>query len=158
MPPKKKTEDGAGAAAFTGPQSVGLTENDLKLLDSIFKNCSTDSKPKPSISLDEVAQQLGLKSAKVVTDRYRQICNKVGWFVGEPSAATPGPKKAPASRKKVAAAEAEADDDITETPIKKRKVTKKATKPKVKDEVDLKDSKVKDETDDMEGDLDDGEA
>ncbi|KAK9426769.1 putative Myb-like domain-containing protein [Seiridium unicorne] len=153
MPPKKKTEDGAGTAAVTGPQSVGLTENDLKLLDSIFKNCSTDTKPKPSISLDEVAQQLGLKSAKVVTDRYRQICNKVGWFVGEPTAATPGPKKAPASRKKVAAAEAEVDDDTTETPTKKRKVTKKATKPKAD-----KDPKVKDEVDDMEEDLDDGEA
>lgn len=138
MAPKRNTEN--STAASTSLSTVGLTDNDMKLLDIIFKNSARASKPNPMITLDEVAQELGLKSAKVVQDRYRQILNKVGWFVTDaaPTAGDRTPKKTPVGRKQKAVAEADDEDDEdnetdeaneTEQPaLKKRKTTKKAVK------------------------------
>lgn len=75
MAPKKSSESG-GAAAAPGA-GLGLTDNDLKLLDAIFKSAARTSKPNPLCSLEDIAQELGMKSGKVVTDRYRQIVGTI---------------------------------------------------------------------------------
>lgn len=141
MPPKKNTE----TAAEGGAHGIEFTAGEMKLLDAIFKKCSADAKPKPNAEFEDIAQEIGMKNGKVVSDRYRQILNKFGWFLVEGPSSGVAAKKTPGSRKKKAApvTGANIDDEeatLEETPTKKRKVTKMSVETKVSNPMEEQDT------------------
>ncbi|KAI2634998.1 hypothetical protein GGS26DRAFT_534916 [Hypomontagnella submonticulosa] len=81
MPPKKSD-------AASGENAIPtLTGGDVKMIDTILKNCSPLAKPTP-MDWDIVAKQLDLKNVHSAKERFRQICKKYNWFQQTADSAT----------------------------------------------------------------------
>ncbi|KAI5918966.1 hypothetical protein F4810DRAFT_714942 [Camillea tinctor] len=75
MPPRKVTEPQANGDA--GKRVV--TDNDMKILISVFSHATASSKP-VVVDWDHCASELNLKSGKTARDRFNQIINKYQLF------------------------------------------------------------------------------
>ncbi|KAI0384301.1 hypothetical protein F5Y04DRAFT_226647 [Hypomontagnella monticulosa] len=142
MPPKK-------ADAAPGENATPtLTGGDVKMIDTILKNCGPSAKPAPT-DWDHVAKLLDLKNTHVAKERFRQICKKYDWFQPKAGSATAGstpstPVKGAANsrvrsaRKHPMSPRSGDEADAKGTPVKKRSRSIKAEKvPEIKIEPDL---------------------
>ncbi|KAI1637418.1 hypothetical protein F4809DRAFT_604420 [Biscogniauxia mediterranea] len=144
MPPKKSTE----AQADGDAEKRIVTENDMKILSSIFTHSTIQSKP--IADWDTCAAELNFKSGKTARDRFNQIINKYKWFTvnqesdtGKNGDAATGssatPKKQTAGKRGrgikqqyISDPDDEDDDKLDSTPTKKRKPNAKKAAHKAK--------------------------
>ncbi|KAI1396579.1 hypothetical protein F4819DRAFT_474950 [Hypoxylon fuscum] len=132
-PPKatpKKNDTSAAEKAVPCP-----TTADVKLLDSIFKQCPSKNRPSPSVNWRMIAEQLGYSNANTAQTRYGQVLRKYHWFQKDES---DSPKKSVPERptaKRALSPVSDDEEDVKKTPKKRnaRRSVKKES-PKVKSE------------------------
>ncbi|KAI1379902.1 hypothetical protein F4677DRAFT_298286 [Hypoxylon crocopeplum] len=135
MPPKKSS----GSSENNGGD-VTLSAGDSKLIDTILKNCSPDSKPTQA-NWENITTRMGFKGVGVTKTRFGQVCKKYQWFgATEGDPADPSTPVTPSTTKRRAAASATPkakrnisphcgeEADAKGTPTKKRKASYNAMK------------------------------
>jgi hypothetical protein len=108
MPPKKQTTTNGEANGG----AVTLNDGDIKMINAIFTHSLDNTRP--NADWDKVAVTLGLANAKCSKERFRQICQKHGWFKGDGS----NPVNTPESVKRK---KANGDGEDPQTPTTKKR-------------------------------------
>ncbi|KAI0602193.1 hypothetical protein F4775DRAFT_588420 [Biscogniauxia sp. FL1348] len=173
MPPKKSTEAQANGDA----EKRIVTENDMKILNSILTHSTMQSKP--NVDWDTCAAELNFKTGKTARDRFNQIINKYKWFTVNqesdtskngaaagspvtPKKQTPGKRARKATKLEYGQLDNDGDDEADPTPTKKRRPNaKNAAAPKAtafsKEDIDVMDEMKKEEDVDVKEEIKDEE-